>query len=248
MVSRMPRSSGSSCAVKLNSLLLEAASEQHFGHVPMVQDRVSGEVLGDLAEAGLEAGFAAGAADARFGVADDAGGAIDHARFEQRPDGEIGGGRVTAGVGDAGARPGCARGRTPAGRRQPRRAVRARCEAPYTRRHSSRACAGGKRRSDRRPWRRRQAWRARVPWRRRAEWPGRRRPDPSARTASAVQGMERRGAAPRMRGDATGVLAMFHEDRGDLRGDGRECGRVPLHCSRDGRRCLRGTLIKYSSP
>ena len=99
MVSRMPRSSGSSCAVKLNSRSSRPRDLQHLGHVPVRQDGVGREVLGDLAEAGLEAGLAARAADARFGVADDARGAVDHAGFDQRPDGQVGGRRIAARVG-----------------------------------------------------------------------------------------------------------------------------------------------------
>ncbi len=98
MVSRMPRSSGSSCAVKLNSLLFQAGDVEHFRHVAMMEDRVRREVFGDLAEAGLQAGLASRAADAGLGVADNAGGAVDDAGFQQGTKGEVGGGGVAARV------------------------------------------------------------------------------------------------------------------------------------------------------
>ena len=66
----------------------------------MIEDRIGREVFGHFAEAGLEAGLAARAADAGFGVADDAGCAVDDAGFEQRPDGQVGGRGIAAGVGD----------------------------------------------------------------------------------------------------------------------------------------------------
>ena len=69
----MPRSMRQQLRGEAEFALFEAGGLQHFRHVAVVQDRVGGEVLGDFAEAGLEAGLAARAADARFGVADDAG-------------------------------------------------------------------------------------------------------------------------------------------------------------------------------
>ena len=126
--------------------LFEAGDLEHFGDVAMVQDGVRREVFGDLAEAGFEAGLASRAADAGFGVADDAGGAIDHAGFDERAEGEVGGGGVAAGVGDEARGGDSVRGRTRADRRRPRRAVPAGCAAPYTRLCSFRACAGGRRR------------------------------------------------------------------------------------------------------
>ena len=53
-------------------VFFEARDLQHFRHVAMVEDGVRREVFGDLAEAGFQAGLASGAADAGFGVADDA--------------------------------------------------------------------------------------------------------------------------------------------------------------------------------
>jgi RNA polymerase sigma factor (sigma-70 family) len=73
--------------------------------VPVGEDGVGGKVLRHLAEVRLEAGLAAGSADAGLGVADDAGGPVHHARGNERRDGEVGGGRVAARIGDeAGAR------------------------------------------------------------------------------------------------------------------------------------------------
>src|ERR1035441_3979314 len=66
----------------------------------MVENGVRREVFGDLAEAGVEAGLAPRAADAGFSVADDATGAIDAASLYQGAESEIGGGGVTARVGD----------------------------------------------------------------------------------------------------------------------------------------------------
>ena len=127
-------------------VLFEAGDLEHFGDVAVVEDGVRREVFGDFAEAGLEAGLASRAADAGFGVADDAGGAIDHAGFDQRAEGEIGGGGVAAGVGDEARGGDAGRGKTRAGRRRPRPAVPAGCASPYTRLYSFRACAGGRRR------------------------------------------------------------------------------------------------------
>src|ERR1022692_2865101 len=123
MVSRMPRWTGRSWAVKLNSCSsrpqiwstsgtwrwyrmeyaekFPVTSILYHRHVPeVVQDGVRRKVPGDLAEAGLEAGLASRAADTGFGVADDAGGAIDHAGLYQGTERQIGGGGVTARVGN----------------------------------------------------------------------------------------------------------------------------------------------------
>ena len=76
--------------------LFEAAGQQHFRNVPVLQDRVGGEVFRGFAETGLERGLAARAADAALRVADDTGIAVDDARFDQRPDGQIRGRRIAA--------------------------------------------------------------------------------------------------------------------------------------------------------
>ena len=71
------------------------------------------------------------------------------AGFDQRADGQVGGRRVAARVGDQARAGDRGRGRIPAARRPPRPAVRAGCAALYTRRCSFRGCAGGKRRRGR---------------------------------------------------------------------------------------------------
>ena len=79
-------------------VFFEARDLQHFRHVAMVEDGVRREIFGDLAEARFQAGLASGAADAGFGVAHDAAGAIDYASLHKGADGQIGGGGVTAGI------------------------------------------------------------------------------------------------------------------------------------------------------
>ena len=66
----------------------------------VIEHRIGGEVVGDFAKAGLEAGLAAGAADAGLGVADDSGGSIDHAACDQGLNGKIRGGGIAARVRD----------------------------------------------------------------------------------------------------------------------------------------------------
>ncbi len=66
----------------------------------VIQDRIGGEVFRDFAETGGERSLAARAADAAFGVAHDAGFARDGAGFDQRPDGQVGRGRIAAGIRD----------------------------------------------------------------------------------------------------------------------------------------------------
>ncbi len=78
--------------------LFEAGDHQHFGNMAVAQDRVRRKVLRHFAEAGAERGFPASAADAGFRVAHDARRAIDDARFGQRPDRQVGGGRIAAGI------------------------------------------------------------------------------------------------------------------------------------------------------
>ena len=78
--------------------LIETGDHQHFSNVPMIEHRVDGEIIGDLAEAGFETGLAPGTAHPGLGVADDAGGSISHAGGDQGLNGEIRGGGVTAGV------------------------------------------------------------------------------------------------------------------------------------------------------
>ncbi len=66
----------------------------------MIQDRIRREIFGDFAEAGGERRLAARAADAAFGVANNAGFAGDRPGFDQGPDREVGGGRIAAGIRD----------------------------------------------------------------------------------------------------------------------------------------------------
>ena len=94
----MPRSIGSKLRGEAELPLFESAGQQHFRHVPVLQDRVSRKVLRGLAKAGLERRLAAGAADAALGVADDPGVAVDDARRDQRANGEIGRRRIAAGI------------------------------------------------------------------------------------------------------------------------------------------------------
>ena len=79
---------------------IESGDHQHFGHMAVIEHRINREIVGDLAKAGFEAGFAPGAAHAGFGVADDSGGSIGHAAGDQRLNREIRGGGITAGVGN----------------------------------------------------------------------------------------------------------------------------------------------------
>ena len=76
--------------------LFDLADLQHFGHVAVLQQRISGEIFSGLAETGLERRLAARSADAALGVADNPGFAVDDSRGEQRPDREIGGSRIAA--------------------------------------------------------------------------------------------------------------------------------------------------------
>ena len=172
---------------------------EHFRHVPVSPGWSRREVLRHLAEAGLEAGLAARAADAALGVADDARGAVHHPRLDQRPDGQVRRRRIAARIGD---QPRLAQP-VPAELRQPVDGLgqqrRLGVLPPCTSARSSRACAAGTRRSGRPPSRRPPAWPAPVPWRPRAAWPGR-PPRRFRRTASAVQGIRGgpcgRGARP----------------------------------------------------
>jgi len=66
--------------------------------MPVVKNRVRGEVLRHLAETGLEAGLPAGPADARFCVADHTRRRIDHVRLHQRSDRQVRRGWVAARV------------------------------------------------------------------------------------------------------------------------------------------------------
>ena len=98
---------------------VETGDHQDFGDMAMIEHRIDGEIVGDLAKAGFEAGFAPGAAHAGLGVADDSGGSIGHAAGDQRLDGEIRGGGITAGVGDQARAGECAGGRIPGAHRPP---------------------------------------------------------------------------------------------------------------------------------
>ena len=64
--------------------LFEPRVQEHFRHVAVIEDRVGGEVLRHFAEAGLERRLAARAADAGFGVADDARGRSIRPAFDER--------------------------------------------------------------------------------------------------------------------------------------------------------------------
>lgn len=80
--------------------LFKAGVHEDFRDVAVIEDGVRGEVFGDLAEAGLEAGFAAGAADTAFGVADDARGTVDDTGPGEGREGEAGSGGIAAWVRD----------------------------------------------------------------------------------------------------------------------------------------------------
>ncbi len=68
--------------------------------MPVIENGVGREVLCHFAEAGLQAWLTSGTADAGFGVADDAGGTVDDAGVDERPDGQVGSGRIAAWIGD----------------------------------------------------------------------------------------------------------------------------------------------------
>ncbi len=68
--------------------------------MPVIEHRIGGEVVGDLAKAGLQRGLAAGAAHAGLGVADDSGGSVGDAACDQGLDGEIRGRGVAARIRD----------------------------------------------------------------------------------------------------------------------------------------------------
>ena len=71
-----------------------------FGDVAVVEERVGREVFGDLAEGGLLAGLTASAGDATLGIANYTGVEMDGTGVDERPDRQIGGGGVAAGVGN----------------------------------------------------------------------------------------------------------------------------------------------------
>ena len=79
---------------------LESRSTQDLGNVAVIQNRIGRKVLGDLAKAGLERGFASRAANAAFCVADDSEFARDCARFDQRLNRQIRSGRIAARIRD----------------------------------------------------------------------------------------------------------------------------------------------------
>ena len=79
---------------------LRAGHHLHLGGVAMVEEAVGAEIAVDRAEMRAGIGRAAGAADARGGVDDDAL-LLDRAGLDQRPQRQAGGGRVAAGRGDA---------------------------------------------------------------------------------------------------------------------------------------------------
>src|SRR6266704_2850189 len=66
----------------------------------VLDDAVSAEVFRHFAKAGFERRFAAGAADAGFGVADDAAASVDDLRVYQGANGKIRGSRITAWIRD----------------------------------------------------------------------------------------------------------------------------------------------------
>jgi hypothetical protein len=68
--------------------------------MPVVERRISGEVRGDLAEAGRQGWLSSRTADAGFGVANDASRAIDCAGRDEGLDSEVRGGRVTTRIRD----------------------------------------------------------------------------------------------------------------------------------------------------
>lgn len=79
---------------------VETRDHEDFCNVAVIEGRIDGEIVGDLAEAGFERGLAAGAAHAGLRVAHDAGGSIGHAACDQRLNCKIRGGGITAGVRD----------------------------------------------------------------------------------------------------------------------------------------------------
>ena len=79
---------------------LQAGSAQDFRHVPLLQHRISREILRDLDKTGFEGRLSARPADAGFSIADNPRRAIDHSGFEQWPQRQIGCRRIAAGVGN----------------------------------------------------------------------------------------------------------------------------------------------------
>src|ERR1700680_3285256 len=68
--------------------------------MPVVERRISGEVRGDLAEAGRQRRLSSSAADSGFGVANYASRAIDCASRDEGLDSQVRGGRVTTRIRD----------------------------------------------------------------------------------------------------------------------------------------------------
>ncbi len=119
---------------------------QHFGHMPVLENRIGREVLRHFAEAGLEAGLRPAPLTPRFRVAHNAGGAVDHAGLQQRPDGQIGGRRIAARIGHQTRRRDAFAAEFGQSIDCLGEQLRLRCGLPCTRLRSSRACAGGMRR------------------------------------------------------------------------------------------------------
>ena len=90
---------GISCATKLKVAFFQPGVHEDFGHVPVIEHRVRGEIFRHLAEACLHGRLASCAAHARFGIADDAGRLVDHLFVDERFDGEIGRRRIASGIG-----------------------------------------------------------------------------------------------------------------------------------------------------
>src|SRR6478752_6950280 len=68
--------------------------------MPVLQNRISGEIVSDFAETGLQRRLAARAADTGFGVANDARLAPDYARVDQGLDRQVRSSRIAAGIRD----------------------------------------------------------------------------------------------------------------------------------------------------
>ena len=89
---------------ELNLICGEVELLEQLAGVAVAEDRVGGEIVGGIHEVGLGGGRLAGAADAGFGVADDAVVEIDEAGAEERGEREDDGGGVAAGIGDEAGR------------------------------------------------------------------------------------------------------------------------------------------------
>ena len=90
---------------KAKIALFETRNHQHLRDVPVVENRVSGEILRYFAERGFECRFAASAGNARLRIADDPGAEIDDAGIDQRFDGEVCRCWITTGVGNESSGP-----------------------------------------------------------------------------------------------------------------------------------------------